>query len=603
MNASRWTSVPSVAIAIFLTAALVGCGGGNASQGPRTDVEAHDTLDVRTDEQAADIVPAEQEVAPVDVQTPTACITRQVCAADTDCNQGERCNLTLVPPGCQTLYCAKKTEACDPSQGDALCMPGLVCTGLPSPACCAPDCAGKVCGSDGCGGSCGACTNNKACTAGQCVCGGTTDTDCDNVDDDCDGSNDEHYVPVTSCFKPGACAAGNQASKCVGGVETACETGAAGTEVCNGLDDNCNGTTDESWPTKGTVCTVGTGTCQRTGTFTCNGSAPAGPVVCSATAGTAGTEVCDGLDDDCDGSTDENWPDKGAVCTAGLGECLVSGTKICNAEAPGGPTVCSAVADQAGTEVCNGLDDDCDGSNDENVCCTPNPCTNPPKTGCDATFTRVLTYPAVGTCALVDLLASCTYPQTETDCGASGLVCASGACVTPAIKPTVAGQVIVTEFLARSQNSAADFGEWVELFNATGQTLDLGGCVLHDAGTAEFHIIVGPLLVAAGGYLVLANSADPVENHGVAPDYVYSNFTLQNFSDNIILTCFEVEIDSVTYESGRPQVVLGAAAQLSLAAYDSVSNDTAANWCTAKSTYGSDGMLGTPGAANFDCAP
>jgi neutral ceramidase len=34
---------------------------------------------------------------------------------------------------------------------------------------CTPDCNGKVCGSDGCGGSCGSCGNNKVCSGGQCV--------------------------------------------------------------------------------------------------------------------------------------------------------------------------------------------------------------------------------------------------------------------------------------------------------------------------------------------------------------------------------------------------------------------------------------------------
>jgi hypothetical protein len=37
---------------------------------------------------------------------------------------------------------------------------------------CLPDCLGKVCGDDGCGGSCGSCVLPLICTAngtGQCV--------------------------------------------------------------------------------------------------------------------------------------------------------------------------------------------------------------------------------------------------------------------------------------------------------------------------------------------------------------------------------------------------------------------------------------------------
>src|SRR5688572_10439125 len=34
---------------------------------------------------------------------------------------------------------------------------------------CVPACVGRVCGDDGCGGSCGICTGLTACTNGQCV--------------------------------------------------------------------------------------------------------------------------------------------------------------------------------------------------------------------------------------------------------------------------------------------------------------------------------------------------------------------------------------------------------------------------------------------------
>ena len=34
---------------------------------------------------------------------------------------------------------------------------------------CSPDCTGKVCGGDGCGGVCGACTGEDTCVDGQCA--------------------------------------------------------------------------------------------------------------------------------------------------------------------------------------------------------------------------------------------------------------------------------------------------------------------------------------------------------------------------------------------------------------------------------------------------
>ena len=47
----------------------------------------------------------------------------------------------------------------------------------PPPESCTPNCVGKVCGDDGCGGSCGACNSAQTCAQGQCVTGlGTCQT-------------------------------------------------------------------------------------------------------------------------------------------------------------------------------------------------------------------------------------------------------------------------------------------------------------------------------------------------------------------------------------------------------------------------------------------
>lgn len=77
-------------------------------------------------------------------------------------------------------------------------------------------------------------------------------------------------------------------------------------------------------------------------------------------------EVCDDLDNDCNGLTDEVFP-LGESC---LGSGLCSddvGSWLCDAQ---GGVVCSvdlpSHADYRGTEeICNGEDDDCDGREDE----------------------------------------------------------------------------------------------------------------------------------------------------------------------------------------------------------------------------------------------
>jgi hypothetical protein len=53
------------------------------------------------------------------------------------------------------------------SAGCPGCPTGQTCT---TTGCCTPDCAGKMCGDDGCGGSCGTCTSPDTCENGQCTC-------------------------------------------------------------------------------------------------------------------------------------------------------------------------------------------------------------------------------------------------------------------------------------------------------------------------------------------------------------------------------------------------------------------------------------------------
>jgi hypothetical protein len=97
---------------------------------------------------------------------------------------------------------------------------------------------------------------------------------CNGADDDCDGAVDEDYLPDTTCFRVGACAAGNVASRCQAGVVTACQTGiaAASDATCDGVDDDCSGAADEDFVGVATSC--GLGVCVATGTTTCVGGVP-----------------------------------------------------------------------------------------------------------------------------------------------------------------------------------------------------------------------------------------------------------------------------------------------------------------------------------------
>jgi hypothetical protein len=72
-------------------------------------------------------------------------------------------------------------------------------------------------------------------------------------------------------------------------------------------------------------------------------------------------EICNGMDDDCDGQIDEGQPAGGAACTIpGLLGVCTQGQTSCAA----GPLVCQQV-NQPSPDVCDGQDNDCDGVVDE----------------------------------------------------------------------------------------------------------------------------------------------------------------------------------------------------------------------------------------------
>ena len=127
----------------------------------------------------------------------------------------------------------------------------------------------------------------------------------DGLDNNCREGKDEGCNCNTGDKKPcgsneGVCTIGEQT--CRNGIWSNCEGGVVGSEeICDGLDNNCDGTTDEGYKLGGS-CSVGFGICQNEGFFECKGPETVG---CSANLGVSLTEICDNIDNNCNGAIDE----------------------------------------------------------------------------------------------------------------------------------------------------------------------------------------------------------------------------------------------------------------------------------------------------------
>jgi hypothetical protein len=206
--------------------------------------------------------------------------------------------VTDCPPGfgCQTLGGRDPVSICTPLFHPALCRPcesddDCGATGWARQARCLPygDLAGSFCGSD-CGEDVG-CPDGYACTDGQCR---PTSGQCA-----CRASMEGRSTPCRRANGLGTCPG---IRECVDGTLTDCSAREAAAESCNREDDDCDGRIDDE---------IAPQACDLVNAWgTCVGQSLCVAGVQGACTGTQATqETCNGLDDDCDGGPDEGFSD------------------------------------------------------------------------------------------------------------------------------------------------------------------------------------------------------------------------------------------------------------------------------------------------------
>jgi hypothetical protein len=136
-------------------------------------------------------------------------------------------------------------------------------------------------------------------------------------------------------------------------------------------------------------------------------------------------------------------------------------------------------------------------------------------------------------------------------------------------------------------------GEWFEVTNRGTSAVNIQGWTIAGNNDSN-HTIANSVSIPAGGYVVLAKSANTATNGGVTVTYAYGAMNLANSSDWVALRDGSgASVDSVTWATSMPA---GSARGVTDPDADNL-DAKGSNWHTSAVAYGS-GDNGTPGSQN-----
>lgn len=168
-----------------------------------------------------------------------------------------------------------------------------------------------------------------------------------------------------------------------------------------------------------------------------------------------------------------------------------------------------------------------------------------------------------------------------------------------------ANSVLVNEVMP-VPNGSVPSGQWVELYNTTGQTIDLTGLQLvSNSGTTMPYALQG-LSIDAGAYLVLGQSTDPVQNGeanvsvawgaGEVPMLDADTLSLQIPSGS------PFTVSSLTWTGGPADGGVNSAPGESVQPGErAIMTSSAPLTCARTKTFGTALQVGTPGSENESC--